>query len=245
MKPLGVALVLVAFLGFFPQAPVIAADCQFVLGFQVIHDQIPDIVGECVVDQHYNPENGDALQETTKGLMVWRKADNFTAFTDGFRSWVNGPYGLMERLNTERFEWEKEVPTAPAAPTVSLTSTPATQAPAPTPTPTPTSVPQHPYFVVPTHAPAVVLPGFTGIIVMSARLSAPNAPPVFGATATFTYAGNQYTAITQSPDGSATVSLMITGRPPATCFTVTISHNGQTYTVPGWEMDGLCWATIR
>jgi hypothetical protein len=41
-----------------------AADCQFVLGFKAIHDMIPAIVGDCVVDEHHNPENGDGLQET-------------------------------------------------------------------------------------------------------------------------------------------------------------------------------------
>ena len=38
--------------------------------------------------------------------MVWRKADNFTAFTDGYRTWVNGPDGLQQRLNSQRFAWE-------------------------------------------------------------------------------------------------------------------------------------------
>ncbi len=87
-------------------SPALAAECSFVLGFKTLHDQIPDVVGECVVDQRYNPRNGDSLQETTRGLLVWRKADNFTAFTDGYRSWVNGPFGVQERLNTQRFQWE-------------------------------------------------------------------------------------------------------------------------------------------
>jgi len=82
------------------------------LGFKAFHDRIPDIVGNCRVNVHYNPENGDGLQETTGanstgGLLVWRKADNWTAFTDGARTWVNGPYGLQSRLNTERFRWEE------------------------------------------------------------------------------------------------------------------------------------------
>jgi len=38
--------------------------------------------------------------------MVWRKADNWTAFTSGSITWVNGPYGVEERRNEERFEWE-------------------------------------------------------------------------------------------------------------------------------------------
>lgn len=83
-----------------------AADCTFVLGFKDLHDVIPAILGDCVVDQRYSPQNGDGLQETTRGLLVWRKADNFTAFTDGYRTWVSGPFGIEQRLNTEHFHWE-------------------------------------------------------------------------------------------------------------------------------------------
>ncbi len=85
-----------------------AAQCRFELGFKVLHDLIPDIVGECLEDVHYNPSNGDGLQETINGLLVWRKYDNFTAFTDGNHTWINGPYGLQKRLNTERFTWERK-----------------------------------------------------------------------------------------------------------------------------------------
>ena len=49
---------------------------------------------------------GDALQQTTNGLLVWRKSDNWTAFTDGSQSWVNGPLGLQQRQNDQRFWWE-------------------------------------------------------------------------------------------------------------------------------------------
>jgi hypothetical protein len=87
-------------------SPAAAAGCGFKLGFKAIADQIPTVVGGCLEDEHANPANGDALQKTTGGLLVWRKADDFTAFTDGYRSWVNGPYGLQQRLNTETFEWE-------------------------------------------------------------------------------------------------------------------------------------------
>ena len=81
-------------------------DCHFVLGFKTLHDLIPNVVGSCVADEQY-AANGDGLQQTASGLLVWRKADNFTAFTDGYRTWVNGPFGLQERLNTQRFPWEK------------------------------------------------------------------------------------------------------------------------------------------
>ena len=80
-----------------------AVPCRFVLGFQALHAAIPTIVGDCVDDEQHNPANGDALQHTANGLLVWRKADNFTAFTDGYRTWVNGPNGIAERLNTQRF----------------------------------------------------------------------------------------------------------------------------------------------
>lgn len=108
MRALVVVLLVISYLPFVtgPQAAT-AADCEFVMGFKTVHDVIPDIVGDCKVNQHYNSQNGDGLQETAGGLLVWRKADNFTAFTDGYYSWVNGPYGLQQRLNTESFDWEK------------------------------------------------------------------------------------------------------------------------------------------
>jgi hypothetical protein len=85
-----------------------AADrgCRLQLGFRVLHDLIPDIVGDCLEDEHHNPLNGDALQRTTGGLLVWRKADNWTAFTDGATTWINGPFGLQSRPNDGRFPWE-------------------------------------------------------------------------------------------------------------------------------------------
>ena len=110
--------------------PVAAAECQFVLGFATLRDLIGhDIVGECLESQHHGA-NGDAIQQTTGGLLVWRKADNWTAFTDGYRTWINGPNGLVQRLNTERFAWEADY--APGG--VAATPTPA---PSPSPSPTP------------------------------------------------------------------------------------------------------------
>ena len=103
-----VAIGLAVFLALFTAATVHAADCQFVLGFKTLRDLIGhDIVGECLEGEHYNAI-GDSVQQTTGGLLAWRKADNWTAFTDGYRTWVNGPNGLQQRLNTERFEWEAD-----------------------------------------------------------------------------------------------------------------------------------------
>ena len=83
--------------------------CQFILGFRTLHDLDSDDVGECLSDQTF-VANGDAQQPTTKGLMVWRKADNWTAFTNGYMTWINGPNGLVSRLNTDRFDWEAPPP---------------------------------------------------------------------------------------------------------------------------------------
>ena len=96
--------------------------CQFVLGFKTLRDLIGHgVVGECLENEHYNA-TGDSVQQTSGGLLVWRKADNWTAFTDGYRTWLNGPYGLQQRLNTERFEWEADYADfAPAAATPALT----------------------------------------------------------------------------------------------------------------------------
>ncbi len=110
-------------------ASAVAADCEFVLGFKTLRDLIGHaIVGECLEDEHFS-ENGDSTQATTGGLLVWRNADNHTAFTDGNHTWINGPHGLQQRLNSERFPWEPDY--APGggilAPTATPTATPTPQ----------------------------------------------------------------------------------------------------------------------
>ena len=107
-----------------------AANCEFRLGFKTLRDLIGHgIVGECLENEYYNAI-GDSNQRTTGGLMAWRKADNWTAFTDGYRTWINGPNGLVVRLNTERFPWEADhIHTPPPTP-------------GPAPPPAPTAAPQ-------------------------------------------------------------------------------------------------------
>ncbi|MAG35399.1 MAG: hypothetical protein CL878_04015 [Dehalococcoidia bacterium] len=92
-------------------ALVHGAECQLVLGFKTLQGLVnaaegSDAVGSCLENERHNSENGDGVQRTTGGLLFWRKADNFTAFTDGHRTWTNGPNGLQSRRNTERFAWE-------------------------------------------------------------------------------------------------------------------------------------------
>jgi plastocyanin len=81
--------------------------CTFVLGFKALHDMIPDVVGDCTANETHNPQNGDGLQTTARGLLVYRKADNWTAFTNGSMTWINGPCGLQSRPNDQTFPWER------------------------------------------------------------------------------------------------------------------------------------------
>ena len=64
--------------------------CAFKLGFATLRDlivgQYGDIVGRCLEDERFEPSTGNALQRSSGGLLVWRKADNWTAFTDGART---------------------------------------------------------------------------------------------------------------------------------------------------------------
>lgn len=155
--PRVVALVLlVGLLAMATGAPASAQEpCKFVLGFAALREAIgPQKVGSCLEDEHFNLENGNAEQRTSGGLMVWRKVDNFTAFTDGGTSWINGPNGLQSRPNAERFSWEKDPVQTTAAPPVPAqqsaaaplpatpAATPRAVAPAPTPTAAPTSAPR-------------------------------------------------------------------------------------------------------
>jgi hypothetical protein len=120
--------------------------CDFTLGFRTLRDMIVaqhgDIVGSCRENEWHNAQNGDGLQQTTGGLMVWRKADNWTAFTNGSITWINGPFGLAVRPNAgPLFSWESPGP-VPAPPAASSgTAMGGSPAPAPAPTPAPTPVP--------------------------------------------------------------------------------------------------------
>jgi hypothetical protein len=129
--------------------------CDFTLGFAALRSMIipqyGDIVGQCLENEWHNAFNGDGLQRTTGGLMAWRKADNWTAFTNGSQTWLNGPCGLQVRLNPEIggtvFAWEGRVGSpctgdamVPAPPPQAAPPPPAEPAP-PEPGPTATPVP--------------------------------------------------------------------------------------------------------
>lgn len=105
--------------------------CRFVLGFATLRELVgAEKVGQCLEDERFNDDNGNAEQRTTGGLLVWRKADNVTAFTDGATTWINGPNGLQSRPNSERFSWERDpAPPAAARPGEPIASPPAPAAP--------------------------------------------------------------------------------------------------------------------
>src|SRR5579884_3536173 len=104
--------------------------CQFVLGFQALHDMAPADVGDCTENQFF-AANGDAQQHTTNGLLAWRKADNTTVFTNGATTWLIDPNGqLVSRANADRFPWE-------AADAAAAPADNSAAAPAASPTPAP------------------------------------------------------------------------------------------------------------
>ncbi|GEM_PF-6942396 len=108
MKRLGIAALvgILALVACF--ATVLAQSApEFKLGFKALADQIPDVVGTPLENERWG-SNGDSLQQTTTGLMAWRKADNWTAFTNGAMTWINGPAGVQARPNDQRFDWEAQ-----------------------------------------------------------------------------------------------------------------------------------------
>ena len=107
-----VALIVAGLLFLFAAPGAAAVQCEFVLGFAAIKTLITlsegeDRVGACQENERFNPTTGMATQRTAEGLLTWRKSDNWTAFSDGRRTWVNGPYGLQSRPDGDLLGWER------------------------------------------------------------------------------------------------------------------------------------------
>ena len=122
-----------------PSPGAVEGEPRFQMGFKLLADMIPEIAGLPLEDERHNALNGDGLQMTTRGLMAWRKADNWTAF-----EWEADAASFATA--TERPQSENTIPVSPLlaleplpldAPTATLglwsspTST-ATQEPLPT-----------------------------------------------------------------------------------------------------------------
>ncbi|MDO8689075.1 MAG: glycoside hydrolase family 2 TIM barrel-domain containing protein [Dehalococcoidia bacterium] len=93
--------------------------CQITLGFAVLRDMVDqaegaDMVGTCLEDVRYDAD-GNAMQITSNGLLGWSGSANWTGFTDGETTWVNGPNGLEKRSNDEQLQWEEEYPSPEGA----------------------------------------------------------------------------------------------------------------------------------
>jgi len=85
--------------------------CRTVLGFGKLETVVGRaVVGDCLENERTDPVWGVAMQETARGLFVYRRADGTLAFTDGYRTWLLGPAGLQRRLNTQRLCWEPDAP---------------------------------------------------------------------------------------------------------------------------------------
>ena len=124
------ALVVWGVAGLTPVAGQPAA-CRFALGFADLRQVIgAAVVGECLQDEYQDPASGDTRQATTRGELVYRRASNTSAFTNGYETWVMGLNGLQRRLNNERFAWEPDAASFSRA----GEGTPTTAAARPSPT---------------------------------------------------------------------------------------------------------------
>lgn len=88
-------------------SPIAQADCEFVFGFNDMRNLVgANRVGSCVENERHIAGNGNSEQRTTNGLLVLSALDNRLRFVTAERTWVNGPTGLVDRPNNQRFEWE-------------------------------------------------------------------------------------------------------------------------------------------
>jgi hypothetical protein len=147
-------------------------------------------VGDCLEDEHVNPENGDVEQRTTGGLLILRETDGVARFTDGVTNWVNEPDGLQ----TQAVPSSGDTGTA-ASPPANTTagvpslfvmgppegaSTGASDAPAPAPPPTAPTAPTATNAPPPT-ATSAPPPTATAALASAAT---PTRPPAPGPSAT-------------------------------------------------------------
>jgi hypothetical protein len=180
--------------------------CTFVGGFARLRDLVgPDGVGACLEDEHLNVENGNVEQRTARGMLVWRQIDNFTAFTDGSTTWINGPNGLESRPNDERLAWELEPVVDEAAP------------PTRTPRPIPTFPPPELASNAPMAAPRVAGGPVTG---SGGTIAASSSPPPVGGLPPAPSAGNAAAGTTRrgtTPPaaGTSASTTASAGLPPA------------------------------
>ncbi len=82
-----------------PVSNVPTTGAGFTGGFKALADQIPDVVGLPLENEH-KVASGDVIQMTPAGLFVWHPATNSTSFTDGSSTWTVTPSGVQQTPNT-------------------------------------------------------------------------------------------------------------------------------------------------
>jgi hypothetical protein len=68
---------------------------EFVDGFAMLKAELGDPMGDPLECEHTNPENGDALQQTSTGLAFYRASANTWTFTNGYEHWALASEGLV------------------------------------------------------------------------------------------------------------------------------------------------------
>ena len=116
------ALALATLLLTFPggSATARAEGCTIPPRFGPLVREIPQVVGQCLLNPTSDPSTGDIGQVTTNGELLMRGSDGIAQFTDatnGYLTWVAGPDGVVSRSQDERLGWEELVSMQPEAST--------------------------------------------------------------------------------------------------------------------------------
>src|SRR5438132_1016457 len=69
----------------------------FSFGFAVLSETLGTSMGEPTECAHADVPSGDTYQQTTKGVAIYRRADNAPAFVSGMSRWTLTAEGLMQR----------------------------------------------------------------------------------------------------------------------------------------------------
>jgi hypothetical protein len=133
-EPRRIAIACLLLIAALAGAPATSArtNCSFTLGFKALHDLIPEVVGDCTENEQADPSTGNLTQRTANGLLMWRKSDNWTAFTDGPSTYIARDGDIVSRpTDASRLAWEGDAP-APAPPNARSTGAGSESAVGPT-----------------------------------------------------------------------------------------------------------------
>jgi CSLREA domain-containing protein len=77
---------------------------------------MPDLVGSCLTAPWSDQVSGDVAQLTTRGALLWRRADGVARYTDGLSVWSDDPagpvaHGLADALSSPRTSTQDRRPT--------------------------------------------------------------------------------------------------------------------------------------